>query len=324
MKTNIIAILGAPDPEMSFIEKLLRAAGIPICYATDSAGRRVTPSGAYRPVGIQCGEGFTGPRPGQVKTLLRVECGEGAVTALRETILQGSNPDVVVIDHHNPGDPGFGRPATEAVEASSLGQVVAWLTEAGLAWEDWDEAQQVPLLVMRGQPGLHVFPVDGPEGWRTAAANDHAAAGALLGKVPDVKPADVRGLRARNLCGFHKLTAEEFAEAVEATVDVLEGCPSVGNFRDTRQAPMRLLPLDGRLIPEAALQEGLAYLSEMTERPLGPDRKPDLTATPVRKVVVGGHCTDDDLRFFEAWAADQGLVRPYVLWGRGMGGAYYA
>src|SRR5690606_38968626 len=44
--------------------------------------------------------------------------------------------DRVQIDHHRPGDPGYGRPPAEFLPASSLGQVIAELARLGLLpWE---------------------------------------------------------------------------------------------------------------------------------------------------------------------------------------------
>src|SRR5690606_25622302 len=40
-------------------------------------------------------------------------------------------PRVVVIDHHRPGDPGYGRPPEEFLAASSIGQVITELARLG-------------------------------------------------------------------------------------------------------------------------------------------------------------------------------------------------
>src|SRR5690606_1931199 len=43
---------------------------------------------------------------------------------------------VVKIDHHRPGDPGYGQPPSKFLEASSIGQVIAVLARlAPLGWE---------------------------------------------------------------------------------------------------------------------------------------------------------------------------------------------
>lgn len=99
-------VLGAPDPEMEAIEGLLRQCGEEIIYATDEGGRRVHPGNAYRcPV----------PEVPEGSTVYAVEC--------IDTLPDGW----VRIDHHRPGDPGYGRPPVEFMPASSIGQVIAVL-----------------------------------------------------------------------------------------------------------------------------------------------------------------------------------------------------
>lgn len=104
-----IWVLGAPDPEMEMIERTLRECGERVAYALDERGERVTPATAYRcPV----------PAP-EGATVYAVEC----IDVL---------PDGWVrIDHHRPGDPGYGRPPSEFLAASSLGQVIAELARLG-------------------------------------------------------------------------------------------------------------------------------------------------------------------------------------------------
>lgn len=103
MPTTRLWLLGAPDPEMGAIERLLTAAGERIAYAT-ADGRRVHPGSAYR----------CDPVAGATHY---VECGP----------IDGYPDGAVVIDHHRPGDPGFGRPPAEYLSASSVGQVIAEL-----------------------------------------------------------------------------------------------------------------------------------------------------------------------------------------------------
>lgn len=107
---NRIWILGAPDPEMELIERLLQECGESIIYATDESGRRVHPGNAYRcPV----------PSVPGGSRVYAVEC----IDVLPEGWVR--------IDHHRPGDPGYGRPPEEFLEASSLGQVIAELAGLG-------------------------------------------------------------------------------------------------------------------------------------------------------------------------------------------------
>src|SRR5690606_21074976 len=114
--TDRIWILGAPDPEMAAIESLLRDCGERVVYALSDRGERVTPSTAYRcPL----------PEVPAGSTVYAVECSD--------TLPDGW----VRIDHHRPGEPGYGRPPAEFMAASSLGQVIAELARLGRLPEAW-------------------------------------------------------------------------------------------------------------------------------------------------------------------------------------------
>lgn len=110
--TDIIAILGAPDPEMQAIRSLLEEAGIATVQAT-ADGRPVHPGSAYRADPVTVPDG---------STVWRIEC---------ELAIHGAG-EVVVIDHHRPDDPGYGRPPGRYWTASSLGQVLDRIADAGL------------------------------------------------------------------------------------------------------------------------------------------------------------------------------------------------
>src|SRR5690606_10920689 len=97
-------VLGASDPEMQLIEGLLAEAGEQVAHALDATGQRVHPGAAYRATALSA------PVP-EGATVYAVECGGPAIPAR-----------AVVIDHHRPGDPGYGRPPAEFLPASSIGQ----------------------------------------------------------------------------------------------------------------------------------------------------------------------------------------------------------
>lgn len=112
--TNYIAILGASDPEMEAIENLLRGAGVAVVYATVD-GVRVHPGNAYSP---ECTWHDPSDDPYEWDEIVTVECCPTTRVSTR-------------IDHHREGDPGFGRPPSEFLTASSLGQVISWLARIG-------------------------------------------------------------------------------------------------------------------------------------------------------------------------------------------------
>jgi len=111
--TTLTLILGASDPEMTAIEDLGRQVGAEIRYALSARGERVRADEAYQAVALDA------PLPDGT-TVYAVECDGPAIPA-----------DAVRIDHHRPGDPGYGRPPAEFLPASSIGQVISVLARTG-------------------------------------------------------------------------------------------------------------------------------------------------------------------------------------------------
>lgn len=142
---SLTLILGAPDPEMNAIEDLGRQVGAEIRYALSARGTRVRADEAYQTVGITASlhmdrRSMDAPLP--PGTVYAVECDGPAIPA-----------DAIRIDHHRPGDPGYGRPPSEFLSASSIGQVIAELARIGrlpmgplvssYEWVgDWEERQR--------------------------------------------------------------------------------------------------------------------------------------------------------------------------------------
>lgn len=126
-------VLGAPDPEMELIEQLLREVGETVVYAT-VGGARVTAAQAYG--------AWEMPEAWGHEVYL-VECDPARTGHLRrgpgvlpyEQERDDPIPDPAderpvlraLIDHHRPGDPGYGRPPAEFLPASSVGQVLVEL-----------------------------------------------------------------------------------------------------------------------------------------------------------------------------------------------------
>jgi len=192
-------ILGAPDPEMVAIERLLTEAGETVLHAT-ADGRRVHPGSTYRADPVDSG--------GAAMVYL-VEC---APTIL----IHHATPDriqTVVIDHHRPRDPGYGRPPSEFLAASSLGQVITELARLG-ALPSWPHAMSSPA---DDGPGLGILDYCGPDGWRVGsrtgaddvgcwipvdivlcAAADHCLGAAYRGECPGVEPDELMQWRAES------------------------------------------------------------------------------------------------------------------------------
>lgn len=129
---SCIWVLYADDNEMSAIEALLRECGEQIIYAT-VGGRRVHPGNAY-----------SADAAGEVARSLAKLPGwrdniAGTVPSWSIYVVEGAAPfapGVRHIDHHRPGDPGYGVPPAEFLRGSSLGQVIVELARAGIALDD--------------------------------------------------------------------------------------------------------------------------------------------------------------------------------------------
>lgn len=104
---KLVFVLGAPDPEMEEIERVVRAQGHEVRYACYGGGR-VRPENAYRAVDVDA------PIPAGLP-LVFVEC---EVAGLKYDTL---------VDHHRPGDPGYNGLPQDYLKSSSLGQVLSLL-----------------------------------------------------------------------------------------------------------------------------------------------------------------------------------------------------
>jgi len=242
MGTNtLFFILGAPDPEMAAIEELLRAHRIPVAYAAvRNCGDaetlcRVKPFEAYK---------AEATIPEIVKDpttqIVRVECefvGEAA-----------SLNDSKLLDHHRPGDPGYGKDPKKYWEASSLGQVLKLL-----------------------YPRCNEF----HENLKLVAAADHCLAAAYRGKCPGVDPDELMRWRISSRAKFQGRSEEEILRDVEAARDAIRMSRKIlVHYFD----PEDREDLDGKVLsyanfldihvpelPEAAAREGVCFVSTLQD-----------------------------------------------------------
>lgn len=113
-------ILGSADPEMRAIESLLSARGIRFAKAVDRRGNPVGTGNAYEACGAvlpSCRDGSTRDGSGWIAN--RDEWGD---FVLVECSVPSWGDPLFVIDHHNPGDPGWGMGPDRFLAGSSLGQ----------------------------------------------------------------------------------------------------------------------------------------------------------------------------------------------------------
>ena len=212
-------ILGASDPEMECIQTRLERVEAHVIYATVDA-RRVHPGNAYRADAPELPKG--------IATVYAVECGwedEGA--------------NVVHIDHHRPGDPGFGRPPEEFFAASSIGQVFH-------------------ALAFAGTPSHEMVLV---------AAADHCLGAAYRGECPGVDPDELMEWRAASRAKFQGRSVERILEDVASAQQALRQADIITLAPDVCVRDMRCDEPVPEL-PEAAMRLGISYVS-------GPLKSPD-------------------------------------------------
>lgn len=240
------AILGASDPEMSAIETLLRKCGVWVLHAAVS-GTRAHPSNAYRADGLLDGtrEVVLIRRMDQQPVhVLAVECDGPAVhrcLACGTTDVESTDDfcgdahewaRVMRADHHHPGDPGFGRPPSEFMSASSLGQVISWLARQGIL----HLAKFTSFRVSNtgGATGQIVCGPDGmwwvhvgrseigdiqepiPHDLVLTAAADHCLGAAYRGECPGADPDELLAWRVRERAKFQGRDESEVRADIEA------------------------------------------------------------------------------------------------------------
>lgn len=251
--TATLFVLGAPDPEMEAIERLLRSANVGLVgYAVGADGKRVTPAGAYALGNVVA---IPHPETGELQPLgvsavpivLMVECSALVMAT-----------SVVRIDHHRPLDPGFGRPPAEFLPASSLGQVIAHLAETGYNFPDWRHTDNQNYPVSRpgmighgsfSRTGQWAVGVSAPKpyetgedasgfpvfsGWPKAivppeivltAAADHCLGAAYRLECPGVGPEALMRWRARSRAKHQHRSVSAVVADVKATTAALLRAP---------------------------------------------------------------------------------------------------
>jgi hypothetical protein len=168
---------------------------------------------------------------------------------------------VVAIDHHRPGDPGYGQGADSFLAASSLGQIIALLAKEGNLPTSWTRTRSGNFAYVRlpGTFSLGVFSDDGlwavtildddppppaedvgghplpaiplkviiPQRLVLAAAADHCLAAAYRGECLGVRPDDLMTWRAETRAAFQRRPVEAVLADVERARQVLRSAPVV-------------------------------------------------------------------------------------------------
>lgn len=263
-----VFLLGADDPEMRAISEVLKAANCEVRYAT-ADGRRVHPGNAYKADVCERGE----------LTLVLVECEP----------LELSGGEWIRIDHHRPGDPGYGLGPARFWEASSLGQIAT---------------------------RMHQWPSDLFSEYKVLAAMDHCPAAAIRGECPGVAPEAVVALKVVEIARATGEPEGVVGELIDRYTLAIAGCPSVDGLPGVVNLTAEELGC-GYSAPYltaqvAALANGCAVLLRHRDTPEGAE-----------KVVLSGHATPEMIeRFISDWGPTQGLIGIYGVPERGYAGGY--
>lgn len=295
-------VLGAMDPEMETIEGILKARGETFCHALiamdERAARTVMPHEAYR------NDTSVPPCDTALDEIVLVECEPGSLPPVR----------VRVVDHHRPGDPGYGKPPGDYWAGSSLGQVVDLLG----CWDDFCDEHKAHL--------------------RMVAAADHCLGAAYKGQCPGVSPEDLMRWRAESRAAFQRRPVEDVLADIQAAQQALADAPvlqllSVADMPHTRDHDWSRSVCEGcardpvvvrdmrrpkpvQELPEAAMRLGVGYVSGplIETAPDGTKRRLKYTCSGTREVIEA----------FYGWAERNGLVDAYGDSARGFAGAYEA
>lgn len=182
MKTNshqnFFFVLGAPDHEMQAIRAICREAGFPYGHATEN-GEIVHSYNAYQATGV------SSLIPKGEVTLVFVEC---QVLGLARD---------VVIDHHQPMDPGYGKKPHEYLEGSSIGQFLK--------------------LIGREPTQAH----------RIIAAADHCLTSAYQGLCPGVTPEELQAWRESSRANARGISLELLQNQIAEALSGLKAAPTV-------------------------------------------------------------------------------------------------
>lgn len=258
MTENRLWILGADDPEMSAIEKLLTDCGEKVAYAS-ILGVRVHPSNAYR-ANQYLLDGETGTA--WDAEVVFVEC------ELSDCRFYG----ITRVDHHRHGDPGYGKSPAEFLSASSIGQVVELLMMEGVLCQHEHRADPQSDGYWGGS--FHSCLISGQE-LRFIAAADHCLGAAYQGQCPGVYPDELMAWRVKSRAANQGRTEEQITADIESTRGELCHRRNArlwddNDFGDECNAeyyePVGMTDRIYPELPEAACREGVAYVATVADK----------------------------------------------------------
>lgn len=273
-KSVSVYLLGADDPEMREMERILKLHQQQVEYAMKD-GVRCHPGNAYKADGYfpSC---FMMPIE-YIDHIVMIEC-------------DASTPEgteVMHIDHHRQGDPGYGLPSEQFWLASSLGQLCEYL---GI---NPDHSQVI------------------------LAAMDHCPASAIRGECPGVTAQEVVDRKIDEIAKATGVSHDEVRQRIAELTERLEVASSVEiggqELRDMRPWDTGSgYSLDYLCSQVATLAGGYGVLLKTHDR--GDSRE---------KWTIAGHCSPQCVAaFMTEWAPVQGLMGIYGVPNRGYAGGY--
>lgn len=278
-------ILGADDPEMQAIVACLKKAGQKYGFAA-IGGQRCHAANAYQADSVISPEGEVSALENGYDTLVFVECRPWNVPHKRKRQL-------LVIDHHEEGDPGYDLEPEDFWEASSLGQLICMLRTDGY-----------PLAVTRSMLVL--------------AAMDHCRQAAIRGECPDITPHEVMLLRVREIAAAKGVTSSIVRKRINEYIKVLREREAV------QFGPWKLIDLTDHHL-------GIGYSLDLLCAQTALDIK-GLTAllrhsdTPGEwgeRISISGHATPEMVTYFmQAYAKEKPLYRVFGVPRRGYAGGF--
>lgn len=244
---KILWVLGAPDPEMQMIEEFLSSKNNEFVYALGEDGKRVFPGNMYK-------ANINDINYDEYDAIFLVECYIRDIPADK----------AIVIDHHKPGDFGYGSPPVYFWEASSLGQVIRCYSIYYM--EDVYISKEMKI----------------------AAAADHCLLAAYSGRCPGIDPDEVMSYRIETRAKFQNRPIEDILEDVKKAISILKSnktrvhvCTKCGAVKNNdnisidcahKFEPTEFFIADLRELtpipelPEAAARAGIAFISKIKDR----------------------------------------------------------
>lgn len=221
MKDPVVFVLGAQDPEMLMISKILDIAGVQHYQATYQ-GEPVNSSTAYLadgPILEDC-------------QIITVECGY-------------PNKVKYAFDHHKEGDYGYGMPPQEYWRGSSVGQVVDYLLNGDFKGG----------MALAGKLSPIIWEA------RIVAAADHCLGHAYQGQCPGVDRTALRLWRTISRAEFLNKTPREVLAMQDDAIWTLTGLPMMElksqgitiKVRDARNKEIPELPEASAITGEAVM-----------------------------------------------------------------------